>query len=83
MCWVLTRAAFDADGDYESTKVLRVCVGYRVAREALKAELPRSVSYMAFEDYEHDEDGQLVVYSVTFPEGVTYTLTRSTLDRGL
>jgi len=81
MCWVLTRGEFDADGDYESTKVLRVCLRYRVAREALKGWT--TGRDMAFEDYEHDEDGLLVEYSVTFPEGVTYTLTRSTLDRGL
>ena len=78
MCWVLTRAAFDVDGDYEGTEVLGAFMNYRAAREAVPARRDLDV---AFDGYRHDDDGLLMEYYVTFMEGVTYTVTRTPLDR--
>ena len=80
MCWVLTRLAMDEEGDYEGTEVLGVYVRYRAALDALEARCVRGDGL--FEVHGHNDDGLLMEYSVTFDTGETYTLTRTTLDRG-
>ena len=79
MCWVVTRARMDEDGDYEGTEVLRVCLRYLAAREAVDGYV-RALD-VVFDTHRHDDDGLLMEYSVTFTEGVTYTVTRTPLDR--
>jgi len=80
MCWVLTRLAMDEEGDYEGTEVLGVYVRYRAAHDALEARAAKLTEL--FEVHGHNDDGLLMEYSVTFDTGETFTLTRTTLDRG-
>ena len=77
VCWVLTRLAMDERGDYKEAEVLQVCRGYRHARETLGCWTRLRVAL--FDNHEHDDDGVLTEYSVTFAEGDTYTMTRTRL----
>ena len=77
VCWVLTRMAMNEAGDYEGAEVLQACRGYRHARETL--EVFTRGREALFDNHEHDDDGVLTEYSVTFAEGDTYTMTRTRL----